>query len=51
MDGWRVKVDGQIDRRRRGWVGRWTGMETRGEASLGDGWLDKEQVEGGPIEG
>ena len=32
--------------RRMDWYGN-----KRGEASLGDGWLDKEQVEGGPTEG
>lgn len=29
----------------------WYGNSERGEASLGDGRLDKAQVEGGPTEG
>ena len=40
MDGWRIKVDGQIDRRR-GWVGGWTDMETREVRPpwVMDGWI------------
>ena len=43
MDGWRVKVDGQVDRRE-GWLGGWTGMETAREVRppwVMDGWIKR----------
>lgn len=44
MDGCRVKVDGQMDRRREGWLGGWTGMETAREVRppwVMDGWIKR----------